>query len=388
MKIYNDSRIPTGLGKPSYMDVFEDGYRDGYDAGYRYGKDECEEHDCDDAYNLGLEVGYASGSTAGYASGVTAGYGSGYTVGYESGFTDGVATCQDCDDAYDEGYADGYEAGQNDCEGCEGAYDNGFRDGYESGYTDGADTCEECSGAYDSGYTDGYQSGYTRGYNTGYADGEATCSGYTPTPPEPVTGTCYVTAVYKPRRNNVTGNIMPTKLLKEKSYISKIVFEDGTEIAPTTSYTFSDTDEKYVYFVLNNSHIVTQQFANTDMIKLFVPVCPSYNGDNCFIGNSSLISISVEEGITELNSGMFASNASLRSVVLPSTLSDLSLCVELLGNCPSLSSITITATVAPTINNLIFRNMASTTGTLYYPAGSDYSTWLAALPSGWVGQEI
>lgn len=249
------------------MDVFEDGYRDGYDAGYRYGKDECEEHDCDDAYNLGLEVGYASGSTAGYASGVTAGYGSGYTVGYESGFTDGVATCQDCDDAYDEGYADGYAAGQNDCEGCEGAYNNGYQDGYQSGYTDGADTCEECddcSGAYDSGYTTGYQSGYTRGYNTGYADGEATCSGDTPdTGDTPTTGDtgdtgysfgCHTVEV----TYNVTSTTIPTRIMKSgeaSSSHSKVYMPNGTEIIKTTGYTFQELGEQTLIFVYDAENV-------------------------------------------------------------------------------------------------------------------------------------
>lgn len=404
MKVYNDSRIPTGLGKPSYMDVFEDGYRDGFDAGYRFGKAGCDTG-CTEAYNSGLETGYASG----------------VTVGYDSGYTDGVATCDDCSEVYAVGYADGYAAGQNDCEGCEGAYHNGFQDGYESGYTDGAATCEDCSGLYDSGYTDGYQSGYTRGYNTGFEDGEATCedcsglydsgytdgyqsgwtngyaSGYTdgsngesPVPPSPITGTCYVTAVYKPVIDSYTGRIKQTRILNNTNYISKIVFEDGTEISPVTGYTFSDTDEKYAYFVLDNNKWVTQQFRNTDMIRAIAPSCPSYSGgEGAFQSNSKLVSAVVEEGLTTLPSSMFLGCTSLTSVVLPSTLSNLSLCTELFASCP-LTSITITATTAPTLNNLTFDSLDITapTGTLYYPTGSDYSSWLAKLPSGWVGQEI
>jgi hypothetical protein len=32
--------------------------------------------------------------------------------------------------------------------------------------------------------------------------------------------------------------------------------------------------------------------------------------------------------------------------------------------------------------------MVHNTGVLRYPKGSDYSTWIAALPSGWTTEEI
>lgn len=272
MKIYNDSRIPTGLGKPSYLDVFEDGYSDGYDAGYRYGKEECSGQDCSDAYHLGLENGYASGTTDGYASGKADGYASGTTDGYQSGYTDGIATCQDCEDAYEEGYTDGYAAGQNDCEGCEGAYHNGFQDGYESGYTEGMETCEDCSGKYQSGYTAGYQSGYTTGYNSGFSAGEATCSGDTPdtgsTPdtgdtPTPDTGDtgntgysfgCHTVEV----TYNVTSTTIPTRIMKSgevSSSHSKVYMPDGTEIIKTTGYTFQGLGEQTLIFVYDAENV-------------------------------------------------------------------------------------------------------------------------------------
>lgn len=50
--------------------------------------------------------------------------------------------------------------------------------------------------------------------------------------------------------------------------------------------------------------------------------------------------------------------------------------------CNSLSNIICMATNAPTLNYNVFKDICST-GTLHYPNGSDYSTWVAQLPSGW-----
>ena len=56
-------------------------------------------------------------------------------------------------------------------------------------------------------------------------------------------------------------------------------------------------------------------------------------------------------------------------------------------DCQLLSSITCHATTAPSLGQWAFRSV-SETGTLYYPAGSDYSSWLSELGSGWTGVEI
>ena len=45
-------------------------------------------------------------------------------------------------------------------------------------------------------------------------------------------------------------------------------------------------------------------------------------------------------------------------------------------NCTSLESITSQAITAPTIQSYTFNNV-KTGGTLYVPAGSDYSSWMS-----------
>jgi hypothetical protein len=51
-------------------------------------------------------------------------------------------------------------------------------------------------------------------------------------------------------------------------------------------------------------------------------------------------------------------------------------------DCSSLTSITSYATTAPTLDSDVFQRLPQN-GTLYVPYGSNYSTWLAELPSGW-----
>lgn len=80
-------------------------------------------------YNSGYTSGYTSGNTDGYDSGYTSGYSSGYTSGYSSGYTSG----------YTDGYDSGYTSGNTD----------GFDSGYTSGYTSG-----ETAG-FNIGYTSG-----------------------------------------------------------------------------------------------------------------------------------------------------------------------------------------------------------------------------------------
>lgn len=54
--------------------------------------------------------------------------------------------------------------------------------------------------------------------------------------------------------------------------------------------------------------------------------------------------------------------------------------------CDKLSTIYVRNPVAPTLGDFVFADVPST-GTLYYPKGSDYSTWLTEL-DGWTGVEI
>jgi hypothetical protein len=108
---------------------------------------------------------------------------------------------------------------------------------------------------------------------------------------------------------------------------------------------------------------------------------------------TSLREIKLSENITTLKKvggepeGFFTACASLESITLPKNIYAIEDCC--FNSCSSLNSIRCESIIAPSlwINISMFNHIPST-GTLYYPAGSDYSTWKEALPSGWTYVEF
>jgi hypothetical protein len=121
--------------------------------------------------------------------------------------------------------------------------------------------------------------------------------------------------------------------------------------------------------------------------SVILPKKMSYMGSCFFNDCKSLKSIILPEGITSLDGdsgdilGFFCGCESLKEITIPKNVTYIGPhCFE---GCSSLSSIRCEAIEAPEIDSLnVFVNIPST-GILYYPAGSDYSTWIAELPSGW-----
>lgn len=99
-----------------------------------------------------------------------------------------------------------------------------------------------------------------------------------------------------------------------------------------------------------------------------------------FSGCTSLSSITIPDKVTLIGGYSFQGCTTLEEVVLGSGLAKVN--IQCFDGCISLTSITCTAPTAPTLGYNVFRNIASD-GTLYVPTGSDYSTWLAALPQNW-----
>ena len=98
------------------------------------------------------------------------------------------------------------------------------------------------------------------------------------------------------------------------------------------------------------------QHVCTSLTSITIPDTVTLVGGYAFKG-SGLVGISLGSGLTQINQECF-------------------------DDCVDLSYIECSAPVAPTLGNNVFRNVAEY-GTLYVPFGSDYSTWLAALPEGW-----
>ena len=219
---------------------------------------------------------------------------------------------------------------------------------------------------------------------------------------------------------NVTSTTSATKICDDTSYFSQILV-DGTVKAPATTYTFTTTGEHEVVYVLNGTTIEEDTFYNCSRLtSITIPNCVTEIGTYAFQNCSSLASIYIPDSVTTIKNYAFQSCSSLASITIPdsvtsignytfyncSKLSSITIpdsvttignnvfygCTSLttitipsgvtsMGNtvfngCTSLSSITCNATVAPTISATTFQNIKQC-GSLYYPAGSDYSSWLS-----------
>lgn len=104
-----------------------------------------------------------------------------------------------------------------------------------------------------------------------------------------------------------------------------------------------------------------------------------------FSGCTSMSSITIPDSVTLIGGYSFSNCTSLEEITFGSGLTNLNR--NQFTNCSMLSKITCKATTAPTLQTQSLTGVAST-GTLYVPSGSDYSTWIAELPSGWTVQYI
>ena len=122
-------------------------------------------------------------------------------------------------------------------------------------------------------------------------------------------------------------------------------------------------------------------------------------GKMVFVNCQSLKNIVLSENVTNLlgngvegtdSIGAFYNCSSLESITLPKNINFID--NGCFHHCLSLSSIRCEATIAPQLEYYYYPNVFFTfydipsTGTLYYPEGSDYSGWIAALPEGWTTQ--
>lgn len=120
-------------------------------------------------------------------------------------------------------------------------------------------------------------------------------------------------------------------------------------------------------------------------------------GLNSFSGCSYLLTVNLPDSIKEIKAGSFRDCLNLRNINIPTGITAITEymfqeCPRLreiyiptgiqrienyaFSGCSSLSSITAVSQTAPAVSNNAFLNIM-TGGTLYYPDGSDYSSWLS-----------
>ena len=196
------------------------------------------------------------------------------------------------------------------------------------------------------------------------------------------------------------------------------------EITEITNGLFADCPSLTSITIPNSVVYISENaFANAGIESITIPNSVTGIGWNAFMECNGLTSISIPNSVVSIGGGLFLSCTSLTNATVGSGLtvldSTFAACTSLvnvsLSNtisvldgtfdgcssltriniprsvtvitssfyyCSALTSIYSYATTAPTINEYTFNNV-SETGTLHYPSGSNYSSWISELPSGW-----
>ena len=123
----------------------------------------------------------------------------------------------------------------------------------------------------------------------------------------------------------------------------------------------------------------------TSLTSVTIPNTVTRINIYAFASCTSLTSVYIGNSVTYIGEAAFASCTSLTSATIPNTVT--SICKYAFIRCSSLTSITCYATTAPSLGSDVFKYLP-TNGTLHVPQGSNYSSWLSQLPSGWTIEYI
>ena len=154
-----------------------------------------------------------------------------------------------------------------------------------------------------------------------------------------------------------------TILTHSSSTLPVKMWVDGVPVTPAHSYTFSSHGYHTVDYIFNDiTDIGYATFSSVPRLKAvkLPESLTKISGTNSFY-LSGIEEIEIPKGVTSIGAQALSSS--------------------------SLSKIIARPTTAPTLGSSALNGVA-TIGTLYYPKGSDYSTWISALPSGWTAQPV
>ena len=110
------------------------------------------------------------------------------------------------------------------------------------------------------------------------------------------------------------------------------------------------------------------------LTSITIPDSVTTISDSAFSNCSGLTSITIPNSVTTIGNSAFSNCSGLTSITIPNS-------VTFIGNyafinCSSLTSIKCLAPTAPMILYDAFMKVKSN-GVLYYPSGSDYSSWMS-----------
>jgi len=322
-------------------------------------------------------------------------------------------TDEELEEAFDSGYNSG-ETHQKSLLVSTAITENGSyqRENGWSGVTVNVDTASTYNNGYTSGYTDGYESGST--------DEKSKLSAIT------ITANTAIT-VSEGGYSGITVNV-PDNFAKliDKS-ITEAVIPNGIETIGDN--TFSECTSLSSVTIPNGVTSIGQNAFQKcrSLSSVEIPNGVTKINNGTFSGCTSLSSVTIPSGVTSIGQNAFQNCRSLSSVVIPisvtsidqyafagcSSLSYLGIslgvtsigvaafsgCSSVTGvtlgigvtsiagsafrDCTSIKRISAYPTTAPTIVSNSFLGVPST-GTVYYPKGSNYSSWKSNQNlSGW-----
>lgn len=114
--------------------------------------------------------------------------------------------------------------------------------------------------------------------------------------------------------------------------------------------------------------------------SITIPNSVTSIGNSAFDCCSGLTSVTIPSSVTSIGDSAFWYCTSLTSVTIPNSVTSIG--TSAFNGCSGLTSVNCYATTAPTLGKSVFYNLPNN-GTLYVPNGSNYSSWLRELPSGW-----
>lgn len=118
----------------------------------------------------------------------------------------------------------------------------------------------------------------------------------------------------------------------------------------------------------------------TGLTSVNIPNSVTTMGESVFSECSALTSVSLSNSLTGIGKDTFYMCRNLTAITIPSSVTSI-------GNqafyyCDKLNYIYSYPTTAPSLGLYAF-NYFKSTGTLHYPTGSNYSSWISALPNNW-----
>ncbi len=120
------------------------------------------------------------------------------------------------------------------------------------------------------------------------------------------------------------------------------------------------------------------------LISIIIPEGVTKIGENTFAWCFNLTDIIIPQGMIEIGENAFKGCEELTSITLPNSVTSIG--YDAFDGCNAVKEITCLAETAPVLRLSVFTG--TTTGTLKIPKGSDYSSWLEDLGSGWTIEEI